>query len=71
MDQMHLLLWSQRMMTQAERSNDAHKRYMRAEQVRQAQAAQPTVDSVLARAWKALAGRPRVSVERGELATQP
>lgn len=71
MDQMQFLLWSQRLTTQAERSRDAHMRYMRAEQVRQAQAAQPTVGSVLARAWKAVAGKPRVSVERGELATQP
>jgi hypothetical protein len=71
MDQMHLLLWSQRMTTQAERSRDAHMRYIRAEQVRQAQAARPGVTSVLARAWQALAGKSRGSVERGELATQP
>jgi hypothetical protein len=67
MDQMQLLLWSQRMSSQGERSRAAHVKHLRAEQARQARDAQPTVMSVLARAWKALAGGTRASVEPGLL----
>jgi hypothetical protein len=70
MEQMHLLLWSQMMTSQVERSRAAHVRHLRAEQVRQARDAQPTVMSVLARAWRSLAGRTRAAVEPGALATE-
>lgn len=71
MDQTHLLLWSQMMTSQVERSRAAHVQHLRAEQARQARGAQPTVMTVLARAWKSLAGRTRASVESGALATEP
>ena len=70
MDQMQLLLWSQMTSSDVERSRDAHIQHLRAEQARQARDDQPTVMSVLARAWKALAGRTRVSVEPGPMATE-
>ena len=70
MDQIQYLVWSQRMVTQAERSRAAHARHVRAEQVRQARGAHPTVMSVLARAWKSLAGRTGTSVEPSTLASQ-
>lgn len=71
MDPMHLHLWHQMTMTQSDRARAAHQRYLRAEQIRQAQANRPTLKSVLARAWKGLAGKPREAVEPGELRTGP
>jgi hypothetical protein len=70
MDQMHLLLWRQMTLSDVERSRDAHVRHLRAEQARQARDARPSVMSFLARAWKALAGRTRASVEPGPVATE-
>lgn len=65
--QTQLLMWNYLSQTPLERSQEAHERYVRAEQVRQARGNRPSVVTVLARAWQGFAGS-RPSVEPTELA---
>lgn len=69
MDQMQFLVLSQMRATEPERSRAAHRRHLRAEQARQVRDAQPSALSLVARAWAAVVGSPRASVETGAAVT--